>query len=145
VDLSPPILHDEGLTEATSWLAHQMENQYGLAVTIEAEEELPSPDEDLRVLLFQTVRELLFNVVKHAGVTTATVALSHKQGQICVAVRDEGHGFDASAGMQSKQNSQGLLRIRQRLQLVGGQVEIESAPGQGTRVTLCSPICKEKG
>ncbi len=145
VDLSPPVLHDEGLAEATSWLAHQMENQYGLAVTVQAEANLPLPDEDLRVLLFQIVRELLFNIVKHAGVSTAAVALSHQQGQICIAVSDEGHGFNSDAGMQSEQNSQGLLRIRQRLQLVGGHVEIESAPGQGTRVTLCSPIRKTKG
>src|SRR5690606_1708345 len=102
------------------WLAHQMENQYGLAVTVQAEANLPLPDEDLRVLLFQIIRELLFNIVKHAGVMTATVDLSHQQGQLCIAVSDKGHGFHSDVGMQGEQNSQGLLRIRQRLQLVGG-------------------------
>jgi PAS domain S-box-containing protein len=140
VDLSPPILYNEGLTEAIGWLASQMERQHGLAIKVQAEGTLPIPDEDLRVLLFQIVRELLFNIVKHAGVSSAVVSLAHSADQIRIEVRDQGRGFDASRETQNGQNSQGLLRIRQRLQLIGGSIQIETVPGSGTRAILHSPL-----
>jgi two-component system, chemotaxis family, CheB/CheR fusion protein len=138
VDLSPPILHQEGLLEAIRWLALQMKQQYKLSVTVEAEESMPLPDEDLRVLLFQTVREFLFNVVKHASAAAASVSLTHVDGQIRIQVRDGGHGFDLNA--ERGQESQGLLRVQQRVQLMGGDLKIESAPGQGTCITLSTPL-----
>jgi signal transduction histidine kinase len=138
VELSPPILHQEGLLEAIHWLALQMKHQYKLNVTVEAEESIPLPDEDLRELLFQTVREFLFNVVKHAGVAAASVSLTHVEGHIRIQVRDEGLGFELHA--ERGQESQGLLRVQQRLQLMGGDLEIESAPGRGTSITLSTPL-----
>jgi PAS domain S-box-containing protein len=138
VDLSPPVLHRDGLIEAIHWLATQMAQQHGLTVTVQAAESMPLSDEDLRVLLFQIVRELLFNVVKHAGVRTALVTLAHENDQIRIDVQDEGRGFDTSA--PSAQNSQGLLRIQQRLQLLGGHMQIETEPGRGTCITLYSPL-----
>ncbi|MCC6457036.1 MAG: PAS domain S-box protein [Caldilineaceae bacterium] len=138
VDLSPPVLHREGLVEAIHWLAMQMAQQHGLIVSVHPADAFTLPDEDLRVLLFQIVRELLFNIVKHAGVKTAQVTLTHEDERIRIDVWDEGRGFDASA--PSTQNSQGLLRIQQRLQLLGGHMQIESGLGQGTRVTLYSPM-----
>ena len=68
MDLSPPVLHNEGLAAAMRWLASQMSQQQGLTVEVAAESELPRLSQDLRVLLFQTVRELLFNVVKNTRV-----------------------------------------------------------------------------
>jgi signal transduction histidine kinase len=99
---------------------------------------MPLPSEDLRVLLFQIVRELLFNVVKHAATNEATVSLSHRDGRMWIAVRDEGRGFIADD--EGAKNSQGLTRIRQRLELIGGQMQIISSPGQGTEILLSSPL-----
>jgi two-component system, chemotaxis family, CheB/CheR fusion protein len=141
VDLSPPILHNEGLIEAIRWLAKQMEQQHGLVVEVDAEGNIPLPDENLRVLLFQTVRELLFNVVKHAGVNASSVTLTSTDDHVHIEVSDQGRGFDVA---QPSQNSQGLLRIGQRLQLLGGHIEIASTPGQGTRVTIHSPLHKPR-
>ncbi len=138
VDLSPPILHQEGLYEAIWWLALQMQQQQGLTITVQAAEPIKLPDEDLRVMLFQTVRELLFNVVKHAGVTEATVVLAYVDEQIRIRISDGGVGFEI--GAEREQNSQGLTRIQQRLQLVGGSLVIDTAPGQGTRITIYSPL-----
>jgi signal transduction histidine kinase len=70
------VLHDEGLPEAIRWLAGLMQQQHGLAVAVEAAPELPPLDKDVRMLLFQLERELLFNVIKHAGVGAATVELA---------------------------------------------------------------------
>jgi two-component system CheB/CheR fusion protein len=120
-----------------------MKQQHGLSVTIQVAENVPVPSDDLRELLFQTIRELLFNVVKHAGVTTALVSLAHLGEQIQIQVVDQGRGFDLSAEAKESsqgESGQGLLRIRQRLQLVGGTLVIESTPGRGTQVTMNSPL-----
>jgi len=122
-----------------------MERQHGLKVKVAAEEKLPPSDEDLRVLLFQTVRELLFNVVKHANVKTAAVEISHSDGVVRIDVNDDGKGFDAGDKNSDGRNNQGLKRIDQRLQLLGGRTEIASAPGKGTRVTLYSPLKAREG
>jgi signal transduction histidine kinase len=143
VDLSPPVLNNEGLFEAVQWLASQMAQQQGLVVTVKAESALPSIHEDLRELLFQIVRELLFNIVKHADVDSARVLLSCKDDHLCIEVSDKGRGFDATA-RKVLQGSQGLTRIGQRLQLIGGDMQINSRPGVGTSVILNIPLRGEK-
>ncbi len=90
VDLSPPVLHNEGLDAALRWLAAQMEQQQRLTVTVAAEERLPPLGDDLRVLLFQFVRELLFNIVKHAAVSTALVTLATEDDHLRIEVSDQG-------------------------------------------------------
>jgi PAS domain S-box-containing protein len=137
VDLSPPILQVEGLAEALRWLGSQMQQQHGLIVTLQAVEPLPVLNEDLRVMLFQAVRELLFNIVKHAGVAAAQIDIAIEEGQLRIGVSDQGQGF---ASTQSTQTSQGLLRARQRLQLIGGHIQIDSQAGEGTRITLYVPL-----
>jgi signal transduction histidine kinase len=143
VDLSPPVLHNEGLFEALRWLAAQMEQQNRLVVSVVAEDGLPPLDKDLRVLLFRVVRELLFNVIKHAAVLTTVVALAYQDDHFCIEVSDQGQGFDAN--IQADQNSQGLLRITQRLHLLDGRINIDSRLGEGTRITLYVPLRGKNG
>ncbi|MEZ4715061.1 MAG: histidine kinase [Caldilineaceae bacterium] len=112
VDLSPPVLYDEGLAEAVHWLAAQMKQQHGLKVEVQAQTEEQMLSADLRVLLFQIVRELLFNVVKHAGVTEAVVTLARVDGSIRVEVADQGHGFDVAKSTEMELYSHGLARGR---------------------------------
>ena len=145
VDLSPPVLHHEGLTEAVRWLATQMQEQHGLTVHVAATKDVPVPNDDLRVLLFHLLRELLFNVVKHAGVAEATVSLSRTDNHIRLDVTDAGMGFDVEAVVSDLHRSNGLLQIRRRLELVGGQLQIESAPNAGTRVVVECPVVDEAG
>jgi two-component system, chemotaxis family, CheB/CheR fusion protein len=76
VDFSPPVLHNEGLVEAVHWLVSQMWRKHKLVVDVQVEDDLPLVGADLRVLLFQIIRELLFNVIKHAGVLQAVVSLT---------------------------------------------------------------------
>lgn len=138
VDLSPPILEGEGLTEAIRWLAGQMREQHQLQAAVQAEGSFPVPDRGRRVLLFQMVRELLFNIVKHAGVRSVTVAMQQVDGDYRIEVVDEGAGFDLEAviGDGAIPEGRGLWIMHERLQLIGGRLEIESAPGEGTRVTI---------
>jgi signal transduction histidine kinase len=144
VDLSPPVLHDDGLAAAVQWLATQMGQQQGLVVDIQAEPRFPLLNEDVRVLLFQSVRELLFNIVKHAGVNTARVNLVRAGEHLRVEVSDQGRGF-APGGDGEGPTSQGLRRIEQRMQLLGGGMEIASMPGQGTHVALYVPLREPQG
>ncbi len=137
VDLSPPILKDEGLVDALGWLATQMAEANDLHVTIVAAHAFPIVNQDMRVLLFQLVRELLFNVVKHALVDEATVTLAEGEaGQLTITVRDEGCGFDVGATAATHTGGFGLFSVRERLALFGGQIAIISTPGAGTEVTL---------
>lgn len=142
VDISPPILKHEGLADALVWLQRQMEQLHGLHVTIDADQSFDIPGEDLRVLLFQIVRELLFNIKKHAGVDHAEVELEQVHDEIIIRVRDSGQGFDVAALEQhhGEQENFGLFSVRERLDLLGGRMELDSAPGRGTRVILHAPL-----
>ncbi len=142
VDLSPPILKDEGLADALQWLQSQMRELHGLEVELHAEHRFYLPDEDMRVLLFHVVRELLFNVKKHARVGRAAVRLWEEGQQMVIEVHDNGAGFDATILEKrgSPQRGFGLFNIRERLKLLGGRLEVISNPEEGTRVQARLPL-----
>lgn len=140
VDLSPPVLKHEGLAEALQWIVPHMAVMNGLQVELHIRQVCPVSDENMRVLLFQSVRELLFNVVKHAGTNHAVVELDTGDAGECVLIiQDEGRGFDV-ATTANNGTGFGLFSVRERLKLFGGQMDIQSAPGQGTRITLYAPV-----
>lgn len=143
VELSPPVLEGGGLAEAFAWLAGHMKNAYGLHVEVVADKsETTDPvGADLRELVFQMVRELLFNVVKHSGVDAARLILQKQDGRCLITVADEGSGFKDSH-LQEKEAEgigYGLSSIRERLDLFDGAMTVETAPGAGTRITLIVP------
>ena len=143
-ELSPPILYEAGLAAALEWLGRQMQDKHGLAVEIEANPDTPIDphDQSISVLLFQSVRELLFNIVKHARAKSAQVRLSWLDGEmIQIVVADQGVGFDlARLGAEGASGGFGLFSIRERLQMMGGRLKVDTAAGRGTRVTLVAPI-----
>lgn len=139
VDLSPPVLKNEGLAEALHWLVTQMAAVNGLQVELHVEQPCPVPNEDMRVLLFQIVRELLFNVVKHAETNQATVTLGEEASNCVIKVSDAGRGFAVAAAAATAAKGFGLFSVRERLKLFDGEMDIVSAPGQGTRVTISVP------
>jgi len=141
-ELSPPVLYDRGLGQALEWLGDWMKAKHGLAVTVKADEQADPRSQDVRVLLFQAARELLFNVVKHAQVSKAEVCLLQAKGEVRIVVSDQGVGFEprqTCAGHESP-NGFGLFSIRERLELVGGKMEVKSAPGSGSHFTLTVPV-----
>jgi CheY-like chemotaxis protein/anti-sigma regulatory factor (Ser/Thr protein kinase) len=144
IELSPPILHDAGLPAAFEWLARWVKERHGLQVGVSCDPQADSEREDIRVLIFQATRELLFNVVKHAKVDRACVELSlHENDALKIVVRDRGVGFEpdpTNAAVDSSNGGFGLFSIAERVQSLGGRLDVESAPQQGTRVTLIVPI-----
>ena len=142
-ELSPPILHEGGLTAGLEWLARWMADKHNLIVDLSMEKGLPSLPEDLRVLLFESIRELLFNAVKHANVESACVDLRIISAhELQILVSDAGPGFDPAklknAGVDG--GGFGLFSIKERLSLIGGSMEIDSAPGNGSRFVLTAPF-----
>lgn len=146
-ELCPPVLHEHGLVAGLKWLAEYMKHRQEQTVTVIAPEdhELHLP-EDRRVLLFQSIRELLINASKHAGTGEATVVLIERADQIQIEVMDHGRGFDlAAAGTPSGGISSkfGLFSIQERMRAMGGSFEIQSSPGLGTTATLMLPLEKK--
>jgi PAS domain S-box-containing protein len=142
-ELSLPILYEMGLEEAVEWLAEQFQSQYGLAVAV-SREELPKPlAEGARVLLFRLIRELLTNVVKHAQARQAQIALQREDDQLRIRLTDNGIGFDPDQkSVADGIAGFGLFSVRERLSHLGGRLEVHSAPGQGTRITITVPLNK---
>jgi PAS domain S-box-containing protein len=138
-ELSPPVLQGEDLEDMLRWLADKKRKQHGLEVEVEVGAGTQVPASDLRVLLYQLVRELLFNIVKHAGTNQARLVAKQVGEHICVIVEDRGTGFDLAHLHDENTHGLGLPSVRERLEVVGGTLEIESTPGQGTRVTISVP------
>ncbi len=143
VELSPTILYEGGLEAALPWLARQMESRHGLTVRTDIKTTAAQDEAGITFLLFSSVRELLLNVAKHAKVDSADVLLERvDDDRVRVVVSDEGEGFDP-ADLQAGSDEAtglGLFSLQQRLEHIGGQCAIESAPGRGTRVTLTAPM-----
>lgn len=144
IELSPPVLYDGGLVAAFEWLGRHMLEKHGLEISIRTEVHAEPDAEGVRLLLFQMVRELLFNVVKHGRTDHASVELRRTDdGVLKIVVRDEGAGFDtAKISGRETTGGFGLFSIRERLEPLGGSMEIESAPGRGTRVTILIPVAQ---
>ncbi|NLG50104.1 MAG: PAS domain S-box protein [Chloroflexi bacterium] len=144
-ELSPTVLYDAGLAPGLQWLGERMQKQHGLKVTVDAEDLGNRAPEELRVVLFRAARELLFNVVKHAQVDQAEVRMRRVPGgEIELQVSDNGVGFDLAKLSRPIEEGFGLFSIRERIESMGGRMEVESAPGQGTRVTLRLPLRLEE-
>jgi CheY-like chemotaxis protein/anti-sigma regulatory factor (Ser/Thr protein kinase) len=143
LDLFPPLLHGSGLPAALVWLAQRTGQEYGIVVDASADPLADSNRKDVRTLLFESMRELLFNAVKHGQVDRITVDLALIGADtLCITVADQGSGFDPSGLVdraKAGRSGWGLFRIRERLTLLGGRVDIESAPGRGTTVRLIAP------
>ncbi len=140
VELSPPILFEGGLIPALEWFGHQVFEKHAIHVETRLSLEGPLPEE-LRVMLFQIARELVFNAVKYAGVETVTIRLNSADGHVELAVEDEGRGFDPSQLDHCRsRETYGLFSIRERLLLFGGTLAIESRPGEGTRLRVRVPL-----
>jgi signal transduction histidine kinase/DNA-binding response OmpR family regulator len=140
-ELSPQVLHDKGLVAGLEWLAHQMLEKHGLAVVVTADGSPEPATDEMRLFLYGAIRELLFNIVKHAGVNRADVLIRADGEELVVLVTDAGAGFDLAVveTRGTDAGGFGLFSIRERLGYLGGRMTVESAPGQGSRFTLYAP------
>ena len=140
IDLNPVVLHGDGLGEAMTWLSFRMKEQHGLHIDLEVKESFAELDQHVRMLLFQSIRELLFNVVKHAGVLEAKVTVEQIDGRGRITVEDKGKGFEAETALKDVNTSHGLLVIQDRLNLMECRMQVKSNPGDGTRIQIEFPV-----
>jgi len=144
--LSPPVLYEVGLGAALDYLAEWIEKTYDIRTTVNLGRDSFSLPEDESVLLFRAVQELLTNTVKHGKASNSSIKLMGSNHQVYIEVRDDGLGFDTSKleADESFNNKFGLFSIRERLQHLGGHLQIESSPGAGTKVSMTVPLQPEK-
>jgi PAS domain S-box-containing protein len=141
-ELCPPPLYELGLEAALEWLTEKVQQEHGLRVSLEAEETPVPLDDEVRGILFRAVRELLQNVVKHARAQTAVVSVHRRDDRIRVEVRDDGCGFGPQAAPAGGRGlgGFGLFEVRERLDYIGGSLEILSSPSGGTTAVLLAPL-----
>ena len=138
-DLAPLALRDLGLIGGLEWLVGQMRH-HGLAVSMHTSLEQVQLPEHQAIPLFQSIRELLTNVLKHAESDDVTVSLEQHMGTLRIEVRDNGVGFDPVAVKKEDFSTFGLFSIGERMHALGGTFEVESMPGHGTRARLTLPV-----
>ena len=145
-ELSPPMLYELGLEAALEWLGEVFQEQHGINCTVTIDQQPKPLDEDLRIVLFRSVRELLANVLKHARTRSVDLSVQRQRDRIVVAVADRGVGFDPKEINERavRHREFGLFNIRERLGRLGGRLSLESGPGQGTRVTLSAPLKSDR-
>jgi len=142
-ELSPPSFRDHGLSGALKWLKEKMEKD-GLWMDVESNCEQVPLSEEQAVLVFLCVRELLINVLKHAGIDRATVRCAVDEQEVRITVTDGGKGFNVDAVQQPVEPGHlGLGSVRERIESLNGRVDVVSAIAEGTRVTLVLPRVNE--
>lgn len=141
-DLRPPQLDDLGLVAALQWYIRALEKRQNIRIELVLEGDQTRLPSEYETVLFRIIQEALINIAKHAKASRAVVKLEMYPAQICASIRDNGCGFDPEAilGGEVVYSGWGLLGIRERTLLLGGQYEIDSAPGSGTQVYICIPL-----
>jgi PAS domain S-box-containing protein len=142
IELNPPVLSSEGLDAALRWLAAHKRTTYGFTVELRMQGPVGTVRHQMQIMLTQMVRELLNNVRRHAGVSEALVEVRCEEKSIHITISDKGRGFDPQKALleeTDKSRRLGLVSIKERLRLFGGELTIQSAPGQGTQVTIVLP------
>ena len=140
-ELSPAVLYQSDLGETFEWLARQLKTKHGLTVHVESRGRIDSPSEALKIFLFKTAREILFNIVKHARVREARLRIQRLRGSLWLTISDQGQGFDPRS--LGKTGGFGLLSIRERIELLGGRLKIRSAKGRGSTFLIVVPDGQE--
>jgi PAS domain S-box-containing protein len=141
-ELSPPILTEFGFEAAVShWLTEQIKQKHDIATEFTDDGQAKPLQDDIKALLFRSIRELLVNIVKHSEAKRVEVSISREEDQILIRLEDDGIGFAPDKVVVGRDTGGfGLFSIRERLSQLGGSLEIDSSPGQGCRSLLRAPL-----
>jgi PAS domain S-box-containing protein len=140
-EMSPPILYDLGLEAAIDWLAELMQEQHGIRIEVQTDRSPKPMDDELRILLFQGVRELLVSVVKQAKASRVGVFIKREGTTMRIRVEGDGVGLGLSSETPlGSRNGLGLFSIRERLRCLGGDLEEDAEPAPGSGITLVVPL-----
>ncbi len=137
-EISPPILYELGLLPALEWLAEQFETRYKLKTKIKCRCATIECSDDIRILLFTSIREIMSNVYKHAEASKIIITILNDVDGLSVEVKDNGKGFNPATLEDSRTIDQGfgIFSIRERIEQLDGSFSITSKPGKGTSVSF---------
>jgi signal transduction histidine kinase len=136
-DLRPLLLDDLGLASAVEWLVQSFIQRSGIACSLSVEEDMEL-HEPYATAVFRILQEVLANVGKHARASHAAVDIARDADALVLRVSDDGRGFSLTE--PRKPESLGLMGLRERVRLLKGNMEIDSAPGRGTRISVRIPV-----
>jgi signal transduction histidine kinase len=140
--LRPPVLDDLGLLPVLEWLKGELKKMYDMEVEIKAAGKQKRLQPDTELALFRIIQEALINAAKHAKVSSATVMIEYLEHNIKVSVIDHGVGFDQAGKIDllPRDGKLGLAGIVERVQMLGGKVDIDSVKGRGTTINVEIPL-----
>jgi PAS domain S-box-containing protein len=138
--LRPPALYEAGLVPALEWLAADIMDRHSMEVSITGPGMADTIGDDMRALLFESVRELLFNIVKYAKTDRANVDVEQDGSSVRIVVSDDGEGFDPATRIDNRKQGFGLFSVHERIAAIGGEFTIDSAVKRGTRVEITAPL-----
>lgn len=141
-ELSPPILYELGLLEALKWKMDEFEKKQGIKTKLSIPAKISTMEQDISIVLFRSVTEILNNVVKHAAATAVTLSIVEEKDSIRLSVSDNGIGFDYNPSKvdHSKDHKFGLFSIREKMIYIGGGMDIKPAEKGGTVISLFVPL-----
>jgi len=145
-ELSPPILYDLGLEEAIEWLAEHFSQEHGIKIQVTRDNQPKPLKNEGNIMLFQAIRELLLNIIKHSKATSAKIYIQRACNDLRIIVEDNGIGFETNLTDHNQHNMKGfgLFTIYERLEYCGGNMVIESNKPKGTKITILLPIISIK-
>jgi signal transduction histidine kinase len=143
-DLRPSHLDDLGLAATLRWYANQVAERTGINVSVDVRGETYILPIEVRTALFRIAQEAVNNTVKHAGASNIWIVLSFAERSVSVQVRDDGSGFDGNIISMKSRTSWGLIGMRERAALLGGELAINSKPGMGTAIEVSIPYAQRE-
>jgi signal transduction histidine kinase len=138
-DLRPTVLDDYGLLPALQSLAERFSKRFGTPVSVDSKP-MPRMTKTTEAAMYRVAQEALNNVARHAKATRVHIRLWMSPGELHCRIRDDGVGFDPAALPRASKNALGIIGIRERLNVLGGSLEIQSAPQQGTELKIEVPV-----
>ncbi|HXU21346.1 MAG TPA: ATP-binding protein [Verrucomicrobiae bacterium] len=138
-DLRPTVLDDYGLVPALQSLAERFSKRFGTPVSVDSKP-MPRMTKTMEAAMYRVAQEALNNVARHAKATRVYIRLWMSPGELHCRIRDDGVGFDPAALPRASKNALGIIGIRERLNVLGGSLEIQSAPQQGTELKIEVPV-----
>ncbi|MGC1107893.1 MAG: ATP-binding protein [Candidatus Acidiferrales bacterium] len=138
-ELRPTVLDDYGLLPAVQTLAEKFSKRFGLPVSVDGKV-APRLTKTIEAAMYRVTQEALNNVARHAKASRVNIRLWRTPGEFHCCIRDDGVGFDPAAVAKGSRNALGLLGMRERLNVLGGTLQIESAPQQGTELKILVPV-----
>jgi signal transduction histidine kinase len=129
------MLDDLGLVPALEWQAREITRTKHVRVTVQADSELEELSDDHKTCVYRVVQEALHNVTRHAKAKLAQIELTQNDGTLHLTIKDDGRGFQPA-----REKGVGLLGMEERVKRLDGTFEVQSAPGDGTKIDVVLPL-----